>query len=89
MDEKKSGGMIFPTEFTIKIFGTKDDTFEAAVLKIILQHAKILRENAIRARVSRENKYMALSVTIYVDSREQLDAIYQDLTKSPHVLMAL
>jgi putative lipoic acid-binding regulatory protein len=88
LNDTKSG-LVFPTEFTIKVFGKADGQFEENVSNIIRRHAKELSESAIKARVSQENKYMALSITIYVESREELDAIYQDLTKCTDVLMAL
>ncbi len=81
--------LVFPTEFTIKVFGKADSQFEESVALIIRRHAKELSEHAIKARVSKENKYKALSITVYVESRENLDAIYYDLTKCPDVLMAL
>ncbi|HEX2548317.1 MAG TPA: DUF493 domain-containing protein [Gammaproteobacteria bacterium] len=88
VNDAKSG-LVFPTEFTIKVFGKADGQFEENVTQIVRQHAKELSEHAIKARVSQENKYVALSITVYVESREQLDAIYQDLTKCTDVLMAL
>lgn len=81
--------LVFPTEFTIKVFGKADGHFEENVATIIRQHAKAFSEDTIKARVSKENKYKALSITVYVESREDLDAIYYDLTKCPDVLMAL
>lgn len=79
----------FPCDFTIKVFGLKSDEFEAAVLVIIHKHAPNLSGRAIESRPSEQGKYCALSITIHVDSKEQLDNIYQDLSSSPHVIMAL
>lgn len=80
---------LFPCEFPIKVFGIRSDEFEINVLSIIRKHVPDLKENAIQNRSSKEGKYLALTITLFVESREQLDAIYQDLTKSPYVLMAL
>lgn len=81
--------LIFPCEFPIKVFGAANDEFEKNVLSIIRKHVPNLAENAISNRLSKEGKYLALTITLKVDSRAELDAIYQDLSASPHVMMAL
>lgn len=80
---------VFPCEFPIKVFGAANDEFEKAVLTIIRKHVPDLAENAITNRVSKEGKYLALTITLKVNSRAELDAIYQDLSANPHVMMAL
>lgn len=79
----------FPCDFTIKAFGMATDEFEAAVLTLVHQHAPNLSDRAIQSRKSENGKYLALSITIHVDSKEQLDNIYQALSASPLVLMVL
>lgn len=81
--------LIFPCEFIIKVFGVASDEFEKAVITIIREHIKKIREDAFRTRVSKDGKYLAMTITIMADSREQLDDIYRALTKNPLVLMAL
>lgn len=79
----------FPCDFTLKVFGLHSDEFEANVLMIIHKHAPNLSNRAIQARPSQQGKYCALSITVHVDSREQLDNIYRELSSSPHVIMVL
>jgi putative lipoic acid-binding regulatory protein len=79
----------FPCDFTIKIFGLEGEEFESNVLMIIHKHVPNLSEHAIQSRKSENGKYCALSITVHVDSKQQLDSIYYDLSSSPHVLMAL
>lgn len=79
----------FPCDFTLKIFGLGSDEFEAAVLSIIHQHVPQFADSALSSRPSKNGKYLALNITVHVESREQLDNIYKDLSSSPHVLMAL
>lgn len=81
--------LTFPCDFTIKVFGAATDEFEAAALGIIHKHAPNLSGRAIQSNASANGKYKALSITVQVDSREQLDQIYLDLTASPQVLMVL
>lgn len=81
--------LTFPCDFVIKVFGLKSDEFEVAVLSIIRNHVTHLREDALRFRPSKDEKYIALTVTIFAQSKEQIDNIYRDLTACPLVLMAL
>lgn len=79
----------FPCEFAIKIFGVASDEFEVNVLTLIRKHFPDVKENAIQSRLSKDGKYLALTITVNANDREQLDNIYRDLTASPYVLMAL
>ena len=81
--------MTFPCDFTIKVFGLATPEFEATVLGIVMKHAPNVADRELKSRSSHHNKYLALSITIRADSQAQLDQIYQDLSASPQVLMAL
>ena len=79
----------FPCAFPIKVMGRQGEAFEFAVVQILRRHVPRLSEAAIQRRDSRQKHYAALTIVIDAQSREQLDAIYQDLTACEHVLMAL
>ena len=79
----------FPSEFPIKVMGHANDTFEIEVVTLIRKHIPDLPENAVTRRESAKSNYAALTITITATSREQLDKIYEDLTASEHVIMAL
>ena len=79
----------FPCDFAIKIFGVASDEFEVNVLTIIRSHFPDIKENAIQTRHSKDNKYLAFTITIRANNREQIDNVYRELTASPYVLMAL
>ncbi len=81
--------MTFPCDFSIKVFGMATDEFEAAALAIVHKHAPNLSGRALQSKLSANGKYKALTITVNVESREQLDQIYRDLTASPQILMAL
>lgn len=82
-------GLHFPCEFVIKVFGIASSDFEINVLAIIRNYIHDLQENCIRSRTSKDGKYLSLTITLPVDSREQLDSIYRELSSSSHVLMVL
>ena len=63
--------------------------FDVRVVEIVRRHAQDIPEGAIRSRLSKGGKYVSLTITITAQSKRQLDAIYQELTDSEDVLMAL
>lgn len=79
----------FPCDFVIKVFGNKSDEFEIAVMSIIRKHCSEVSETAFQTRPSKDGKYLAISANIYVESKEELDAIYKELSSHPLVLMVL
>jgi len=79
----------FPCEFPIKAMGIACPELEMAVLEIMHRHVPDLGEGAIRTRSSSKGKYTAITVTIQARSRDQLDAIYIELTACEYVEIAL
>lgn len=79
----------FPCEFPIKAFGAADDDFDALVVSLVRRHVPDLGEANVYSRLSNGGRYMSVTVTINATSREQLDAIYRELTDEARVVMAL
>lgn len=88
MSEEKKSALSFPCDFVIKIFGLAGEEFETEAMEIIKKHQKDLHPTS-QSRPSKDGKYVAMSVKVHVNNQAELDAIYQDLTNSPLVLMAL
>ena len=81
--------LAFPTPFPIKIMGRKEGGFTKAVIEIVLKHAPDFVPGTIESRPSREGTYISLTATVNATSREQLDALYQELCDHPTVVMVL
>ena len=81
--------MEFPCQFPIKAMGSSENNLHAVVLEIVKRHVPELSHEQINQRPSKNGKYLSITVTIEAHSREQLDAIYYDLTACEHILMAL
>lgn len=79
----------FPCDFPLKVMGRSGPDFEAAVIAILRRHFSGLREGDITLRPSSGGNYTALTIVLRAESRAQLDALYRELTASPHVVMAL
>ena len=79
----------FPCDFVLKVMGHDNEAFELRTLEIIQKHYPNTPESNISRRSSKSKKYIALSVTVHATSKAELDALYQDLSQCPEVLMAL
>ncbi len=79
----------FPSEFPIKVMGRHDSNLRALTQAIIERHAGPVPDSDVRTRTSADGNFLALTYMVLATSREQLDAIYQELTVCKSVLMAL
>jgi putative lipoic acid-binding regulatory protein len=52
-------------------------------------HVPNLGEGAVSTRPSSGGKYLSVSVRVQAQSREQMDALYRDLSGHQRVLMVL
>jgi len=81
--------LTFPCEFPLKAFGKNTDDFEALIVAIVRRHVPDLDDGAISSRTSGGNAYRAVTATFMAHSREQLDALYAELSSHEQVLMLL
>lgn len=79
----------YPCEFPLKIFGRQQMGFAQAVLEVINKHDPEFAAAGMELRASRNARYISLTCTIRATSREQLDAVYQELCDHPMVVMVL
>lgn len=81
--------LAFPCEFPIKVMGRHDSDLRALTQAIIERHAGPVDESSVRVRRSTDGNFLAVTYLVRADSREQLDAIYRELTVCKSVLMTL
>jgi putative lipoic acid-binding regulatory protein len=79
----------FPCQVPVKAMGLWNADFDALVVGIIRRHVGDIVEGAVRSRLSRRGKYVAVTVTVTVNSSEQLECIYRDLGAHQQVVMTL
>jgi uncharacterized protein len=79
----------FPSDFPIKVMGRHDSGLRALTQTIIERHSGPLPESSVRTRTSADGNFLALTYLVRATNREQLDAIYRELTACKSVLMAL
>jgi len=81
--------MDFPRVFPVKVMGANQDDFEGLVLSIIQKYAVVTAKEAMVSRVSRNGRFISLTMRINAESQEQLDNIYRELSAHEKVLMML
>jgi len=81
--------LTFPCAFPLKIMGRREDGFAQTISGVVQRHAEDFNPGTLEMRASRNGRYLSLTATINAKSREQLDALYQELSKHPMVLMVL
>ncbi|HYR05492.1 MAG TPA: DUF493 domain-containing protein [Gallionella sp.] len=79
----------YPSDFPIKIFGLQQAGFAQAVLEVVNRHDPEFTAATMEMRASRNARYLSLTCTIRATSREQLDALYQELCDHPSIVMVL
>jgi putative lipoic acid-binding regulatory protein len=65
--------------------GERRDDFAQAVIEAVEPHTGPLQVHQIEMRASKQGRYLSLTLTLRVTSREQLDRIYLCLTSHPWV----
>ena len=81
--------LTFPCVFPIKIMGRREDGFAQDVSEMVLRHAPDFHPETLEMRISKNGRYLSLTVNLNARSREQLDGLYSELSKHPRVMMVL
>ena len=87
--EEPQSLLTFPCVFPIKVMGRREDGFAQDISALVLRHAPDFHPGTLEMRTSKNGRYLSLTVTINAVSREQLDALYTELSKHPMVMMML
>ncbi len=85
----KLGEIDYPIDFPIKVMGRREPGFARMVVNLVRKHAPDFDESTVELRPSKKNTYLSVTCTIVATSREQLDALYQELSDHPAVVMVL
>ena len=88
-DPQAESLLTFPCVFPIKVMGRREDGYAQTVTDIVMRHAPDFHPQTVEMRASKNGRYLSLTVTINARSREQLDALYSELSKHPMVMMVL
>ncbi len=79
----------YPCDFTIKVMGIDSPEFRKKIFEIASSHDEQFNGRKVSEKHSKNKKYLSLSLKVYAQNREQLDALYSDLTASELTLWVL
>ena len=71
------------------MMGRDSAEFRATARALVEKHVGRVADDAVTASLSRNGRFVSVTVTITATSKQQLDDIYQDVTDHEDVLMAL
>jgi uncharacterized protein len=84
---RDSSLLVFPCDLPIKVLGRNEPAFRDAALTIVRAHYG--DEHRVAEQLSREGAYLSLTITVRAESREQIDAVYNELVAAPQIMMVL
>ncbi|KTD01407.1 DUF493 domain-containing protein [Fluoribacter gormanii] len=79
----------FPCYFPIKIIGNNSTVFLEEIREITVTHFPNIAEDALTHKMSKDSNYLAITVTVYAENKDILDAFYRAITQHPEVKMVL
>lgn len=79
----------FPCYFPIKIIGINSELLLNEIRQIVINHFPTFENEHLTHKTSEQNKYLAITVTVYAENQISLDGLYQDLSQHPAVKMVL
>ncbi|NDY95743.1 YbeD family protein [Wenzhouxiangella limi] len=85
--DARSEGLTFPCRYPVKVMAESGARSE--VLTVVRRHAGAAAPEEVRSRPSRNGRYEAITVTVAVETRAQLEALYVDLQRLDAVKMML
>lgn len=79
----------FPCRIDVKVMGRAEEDFAALVTELVRQHVPEVSDDAVRSRHSRNGNFVAVTISVHAQSREQMDALYRELTAHEKISIAL
>jgi putative lipoic acid-binding regulatory protein len=79
----------YPSAFPIKVMGARVEGFTEAIVAVARRFDPGFDPATVESRPSRGGNYLGLTITIAATSREQLDALYRELSSHPMVKVVL
>lgn len=79
----------FPCDFAIKAMGETSDDLDEVVIEIVRRHVDDIAEGAVSSKQSSGGKFTSITVMIRATSKQQLDAIYMELSSHQSIKYVL
>ena len=79
----------FPTDFPLNVMGRRVDGFAQTVTGIVRSHVPTFEAARADLKPSSGGNWLSVTVVPRLDSREQLEALYRELSSHPMVKVVL
>lgn len=79
----------YPCDFPIKAMGLATDDIEAIFNDIVRRHLPHQTVFETKRKNSSSGKYISITLVLDAHNREQLDAVYKELSQHDKILMSL
>jgi len=79
----------FPCDFPVKAMGRDTPEFRSTMRTLVEQFTGPLGDDRIEPSLSRNGRYVSITITVPATSQQQLDEIYRAISGHDDVLMAL
>lgn len=87
--ETKEPLVDFPTHFLFKITGKNTEEFEQDIIELLKKVDPKVDATKIKRLMSKSDKYLSLSIDVWVENQEDIDKVYDLLKAEERVLWAL
>lgn len=85
----KQSLIVYPCLFPIKVMGANAEGFLPAMVHVARAFDPSFDDTTVEQRPSKAGNYLGLTLSVNVNSREQLDELYRTLTTHPMVKIVL
>jgi putative lipoic acid-binding regulatory protein len=82
-------GLIFPTDYPVKVLGRPSPEFRARVHAIVLKHVPDTPADRVSERLSENGNFISISYNLHMQNREQVVALVNELSACELVMMVL
>jgi putative lipoic acid-binding regulatory protein len=79
----------YPCDFPIKIIGVNTPGFNTRIFEIVTRHFINYAETTAIQKPSKDGNYLAITVTVFAENKDMLDAFYREISQHPEVKMVL
>lgn len=79
----------FPCVFPLKVMGLNDGDYQDFVYQVCSKYVNGLDKSQLKTNLSRNKKYISVTVSFMAQNRQQLDNIYMEIHQDERSRMAL
>lgn len=79
----------FPMHYPLKILGESRFPLRDTVVTILQRHVSDLDHSTLMEKPSSGGKYISITISVYVERKEQINGMYADFAAHEHIRMVL